>query len=127
MVKGMGTQFDPEYAKNLIHMIDLDIEYTMREHEALENGFLENRIHCESIGHECTGGILLSNKMTRIRFCCLTDGRGFAVNPHRLPDNGTRRYGRYPSQIRGGEVPGGCDPGFCADPLRGNPCEAWPE
>ena len=41
MVKGMGTQFDPEYAKILIHMIDLDIEYTMREHEALENGFLE--------------------------------------------------------------------------------------
>ena len=73
MVKGMGTQFDPEYAKILIHMIDLDIEYTMREHEALENGFLENRIHCESIGHECTGGILLSNKMTRIRFYCLPD------------------------------------------------------
>ena len=73
MVKGMGTQFDPQYAKILIHMIDLDIEYTMREHEALDNSFLETRIHCDSIYNECTGGILLSEKMTRIRFYSLPD------------------------------------------------------
>ncbi len=31
LVKGIGTQFDPEYAKIMIHLLDLDVEYRMRE------------------------------------------------------------------------------------------------
>lgn len=30
LVKGIGTQFDPEYAKIMIHLLDLDVEYRMR-------------------------------------------------------------------------------------------------
>ena len=33
LVKGMGSQFDPKYARIMLHMIDLDIEYGMREHK----------------------------------------------------------------------------------------------
>lgn len=60
MVKGMGTQFDPEYAKILIHMIDLDIEYTMREHEALYHGRSVHRDQYQNPLQTMTGG----------RFCC---------------------------------------------------------
>ena len=31
LVKGMGTQFDPQFAKIMIHLIDLDTEYRMQE------------------------------------------------------------------------------------------------
>ena len=30
--KGKGTQFDPKFAKIMLHMIDEDMEYQMREH-----------------------------------------------------------------------------------------------
>ena len=31
LINGMGTQFDPEYAKIMLHMMDLDVDYQMRE------------------------------------------------------------------------------------------------
>jgi len=31
LVKGMGTQFDPEFAKCMLHLLDMDGEYKMRE------------------------------------------------------------------------------------------------
>lgn len=33
LIEEMGGQFDPQFAKNMIHMIDLDQEYVMREKE----------------------------------------------------------------------------------------------
>ncbi|MCR4923769.1 MAG: HD-GYP domain-containing protein [Lachnospiraceae bacterium] len=40
IVKGMGTQFDPEFAQVMVNIIDRDKDYTMRENGNLEN--LEN-------------------------------------------------------------------------------------
>ena len=34
-VKGSGTQFDPEYAKMMLHLIDLDTEYELKEREEI--------------------------------------------------------------------------------------------
>ena len=34
LVKGMETQFDPKFAKAMIHLLDLDAEYRMREMES---------------------------------------------------------------------------------------------
>jgi len=31
LINGMGTQFDPEYAKIMLHMMELDVEYQMKE------------------------------------------------------------------------------------------------
>ncbi|MCR5357228.1 MAG: HD-GYP domain-containing protein, partial [Lachnospiraceae bacterium] len=33
IVKGMGTQFDPDYARLMLHLIDVDTEYEMSERE----------------------------------------------------------------------------------------------
>ena len=33
LVKGVGTQFDPEFAKAMIRMVDRDTDYRMRELE----------------------------------------------------------------------------------------------
>ena len=67
LVKGMGTQFDSEYAKIMLHLIDLDIEYRMQEQLEGSDDVFSTRIHCESIYHDCSLGILLSEKITRIR------------------------------------------------------------
>lgn len=34
LVKGIGTQFDPEYAKLMIQLLDLDVEYQMKENRS---------------------------------------------------------------------------------------------
>ena len=39
IVKGTGTQFDPEYAKLMIQLIDMDKDYKMRECEESEFSF----------------------------------------------------------------------------------------
>ena len=66
LVKGMGTQFDPEYAKIMLHLIDLDIEYGMRE--IGEDDATATSIQCDRIYNECTIGIPVSEQITRIQF-----------------------------------------------------------
>ena len=66
-VKGSGTQFDPEYAKIMVHLIDLDIEYTMREREAGTDDAIATRLKCEEIFHECTTGIPVTRQKTHLQ------------------------------------------------------------
>ena len=67
LVKGMGTQFDPEFAKIMLHLIDLDIEYRMQERESGDDPSLKTNLNCDSPGHECTVGINIIDSVTRIR------------------------------------------------------------
>ena len=67
IVKGIGTQFDPEYAKIMIHLIDLDMEYTMRERETGTDDSIATRLKCEEIFHECTTGIPVTQKKALIQ------------------------------------------------------------
>lgn len=68
LVKGIGTQFDPYYAKIMIHMVDLDLEYSMREREAGTNdSSIASHLDCEKIYHECTTGIPVTKEIIRIR------------------------------------------------------------
>ena len=68
MVKCIGTQFDPEYAKMMIHLIDLDTEYRMQEMEAGTNVSDGSSIRCNSIYNDCTEGVSVTRKPGRIRF-----------------------------------------------------------
>ena len=73
MVKCIGTQFDPEYAKLMIHLIDLDTEYRMQEMEAGTNVSTGNSLRCESVYKDCTEGVSVTKKPARIRFCSQPD------------------------------------------------------
>ncbi len=66
LVKGIGTQFDPEFAKIMIHMIDKDTEYKMQESGTGEKSSLTKELRCDSIYNECTEGILITKKNTNI-------------------------------------------------------------
>ena len=73
LVKGMGTQFDPQYAKIMLHLIDLDTEYHMRERETGPDDAFSTRLHCERIYHDCTVGIPINDKRMRLTFYCKPD------------------------------------------------------
>ena len=66
VLKGMGSQFDPEYAKIMLNMIDKDIEYGMREHQAESDESFITRIKCEEIYQDCSTGISITDHMVRI-------------------------------------------------------------
>ena len=78
LVKGMGTQFDPEYANIMLHLIDQDTEYRMQEHETGADISLKTSLNCNSLYHECTTGIFIVDTVTRIRLFSksMEDGKG---------------------------------------------------
>jgi len=47
IVKGMGTQFDPEFAKVMIHLIDIDTEYEMQEREEVKELTEDTILTCD--------------------------------------------------------------------------------
>lgn len=73
LVKGMGTQFDAKYAKIMLHLIDLDLEYNMKEQAAGSDSSSGTRLHCESIYNDCSTGILITDSITKIRLFCRSD------------------------------------------------------
>ena len=66
IVKGAGTQFDPYYARLMLHLIDVDTEYEMKERaEANEsdiNGVLNVAEHRSAV----SAGILITDCMTTV-------------------------------------------------------------
>ncbi len=60
IVKGMDTQFDPEYAKVMLHLIDLDLEYELREHEEVKGLSGKMELLCNEFRDEFSEGIQLT-------------------------------------------------------------------
>ena len=67
LIKGIGTQFDPEYARIMLHLLDRDVEYQMRERKEVTDEAFIARLHCESLYHDCSTGFQLTDTLTRIR------------------------------------------------------------
>ena len=67
LVKGMGTQFDPKFAKIMMHLLDLDTEYRMQEREECDDASFKTSLDCVSIGNERSMGIHISDQTVRIR------------------------------------------------------------
>ena len=70
LLKCTGTQFDPKYAEIMLHLIDHDLEYQMHEQKEGKEEAFEVRMQCDSIYHECSTGIHLTDSITRIRLFC---------------------------------------------------------
>lgn len=66
IVKGTGTQFDPRMAKAMLHLIDLDVDYQMRE-QAEDGGFSDgNSLICEENREEVSDGVQITSEMVRV-------------------------------------------------------------
>lgn len=77
-VKGLGTQFDPVFAKVMIHLIDLDEEYQMKEKEEVKELSGKNELICDEYRSAVSEGIVITKEITKIKFQCVAD-EGFAA------------------------------------------------
>lgn len=67
LVRGFGTQFDPEYATAMIHILDKDTEYDLRDYVGKYDGILEEYTFDEN-SKDFTEGIAVTDHITRISF-----------------------------------------------------------
>jgi len=70
IVKGMGTQFDPEYAKLMIHLIDMDSEYTMKERSENKEFSGIDYIAINEHRNQYSEGIIINPYKVTIRMHC---------------------------------------------------------
>ena len=70
IVKGMGYQFDPAFAKIMLHLIDLDTEYTMKEHNEIHELAGKNELECLEMRSAYSEGFLLSPYITIFKMKC---------------------------------------------------------
>lgn len=77
-VKGLGTQFDPVFGKIMIHLIDLDEEYQMKEKVEVKELAGKNELICGEYRSAVSEGIVVTKEITRIKFQCVAD-EGFAT------------------------------------------------
>ena len=73
LVKGIATQFDPEFAKIMIHLIDLDTEYKMKESVSGANLTARSNLRCDSVYNDCSDGIGITRRKSRVYFCSQPD------------------------------------------------------
>ena len=66
IVAGAGTQFDPDIAMIMRHMIDLDGDYRMKERETVRELGGNNGMHCDAYRSEISDGIVVWNTITKI-------------------------------------------------------------
>ncbi|MBO4864268.1 MAG: HD domain-containing protein [Eubacterium sp.] len=66
LVKGSGTQFDPKFAKIMLHMLDHDINYSMHEDSIENDSVIKTRLKCDRLFHDCSTGIIITNMTTHI-------------------------------------------------------------
>ncbi len=83
LVKGMGTQFDPTFARIMLHLIDMDIEYDMKEKEEVRELAGRSDLIVGEYRSEVSDGILLSPYMTAIRLQVTSEDsrKGYVPKP----------------------------------------------
>ncbi len=81
IVKGSGTQFDPEYARLMLHLIDDDLEYQMSEREVTGDVPEKNEFVIGKYRSAVFNGILLTPYMTTVTFSIMSDEEATGVYP----------------------------------------------
>ena len=66
-VKGIGTQFDPEFARNMLHLIDLDTEYAMKDQRVNKELRDKQQIIVTYRRSTVAPGIILGQAMTTLK------------------------------------------------------------
>ncbi|MBP5332055.1 MAG: HD-GYP domain-containing protein [Lachnospiraceae bacterium] len=66
LVKGIGTQFDPDFARYMVHFIDLDLEYDMQEKEEIKELAGKDELIVSEHRSTVSDGILLNTFQTII-------------------------------------------------------------
>ena len=74
IVKGTGTQFDPNFAKIMLHNIDIGWELDMVKRGHTEGLDIEGDLVCKEYRKEISAGIVITDHITRIRLKSVPEG-----------------------------------------------------
>lgn len=66
LIEGSGTQFDPEFANIMIHLVDLDIKYSMKEREDIKVLSGKDELIVGDHRDEVSEGIAVTSYLTSI-------------------------------------------------------------
>ena len=86
IVKGAGTQFDPEIARAMQHLIDLDVDYEMRERAEVKEFAGKSELICTEYRSAVSEGVLVMPNVTQVQLRC-------------VPENGARVSRAVPTLI----------------------------
>ena len=81
IVKGSGTQFDPVYARLMVHMIDVDTEYKMKERAKADESDVNGILTIGAYREAFSVGIHISSSMTTIRMSISSDDEATGIAP----------------------------------------------
>lgn len=73
IIKGAGTQFDPNFAACMKMIIDEDTGYRLRERNTVTEFAGRYELDCSEFGSEISDGIPIINKITKIRLSAVTE------------------------------------------------------
>ena len=66
IVKGMDAQFDPKFATIMLHLIDLDEEYQLKEHNEVKELAGKDGLVCQEYLSAFSEGIIVTRNITKI-------------------------------------------------------------
>ena len=81
IVKGAGTQFDPEYARLMLHLIDVDTEYEMQERAQAGISDRKKQLTISEYRSACVAGILINSFATTLRMAISSDDEAAGIAP----------------------------------------------
>ena len=70
LVKGMETQFDPRFARIMLHLLDVDEEYVMQERDEKEGLAGKIELSVKEPHSAISEGILVDTSVTKVSFRC---------------------------------------------------------
>lgn len=81
IVKGTGTQFDPVYARLMLHLIDDDLEYQMSERAEIPELDTNNELVVGEYKSKVSDGILLTPCLSAITLSVMSDEEASGAIP----------------------------------------------
>ena len=81
LIEGCGTQFDSRFANIMIHLIDLDTSYKMKERGAESEPTIKDELVVEEHRDNVSRGIHITDHMTSVTFTILPDKEGNTPKP----------------------------------------------
>ena len=70
LVKGIETQFDPKFARIMLHLLDMDEEYIMQERDEKQGKAGALELTSKEMHSAISEGILVDPSITRVNFSC---------------------------------------------------------
>lgn len=74
LVKGIGSQFDPVFARIMIHLLDQDVNYEMQDHYSGKDTTIDNPVQISTKYNDILDGVFIVDRIARVHLTCQPEG-----------------------------------------------------